>query len=215
MPITTKSLSKYIMDENHFKDFEYDFDYCIIHQENDTEYFGGILTGALAEFMTFKDNESLAYFLALLLQSKILVPIYICPPGKNDEKIIKLPDCENDSYLYMKNANIVPQIKAADNTRFFSAFLSIREIHGASANHMFLYIDFETVYKWIKKHHKQIDTIVFDPFAKYNYNWVINVDDFIKPIELFKKFIKNYKGKNIISDLHAASLQKHTRTKRK
>ena len=33
MPQTTQSLSAYIMDENHFKDFEYDFDYCIIHKK--------------------------------------------------------------------------------------------------------------------------------------------------------------------------------------
>ena len=68
MQKTTKSLSTYIMDENHFKDFEYEFDYCIIRKENDFDYLGGTLTSALAEFMTFKDNESLAYFLALLLQ---------------------------------------------------------------------------------------------------------------------------------------------------
>ncbi len=211
MQKTTKSLSTYIMDENHFKDFEYNFDYCIIHKENDTDYFNGTLTSALAEFMTFKDNESLAYFLAVLLQSKILLPIYICPPGKNDEYIIKLPDCENNSYLYMKNANVIPQIKTADNTKFLSAFLSIREIHAIAHNTMFLYIDFETVYKWIKKHRTEIDTIAFDPFAKYDYAWYINVDDFIKQIELFKKFVKNYKGKNIISDLHTISLQKHMR----
>lgn len=209
MQKTTKSLSTYIMDENHFKDFEYEFDYCIIHKENDFNYLCGTLTSALAEFITFKDNESLAYFLALLLQSKILLPIYICPPGKNDEYIIKLPDCENDSYLYMKNANVIPQIKTADNIGFFNAFLSVREIHTVAYNHMFLYIDFETVYKWIKKHRTEIDTIAFDPFAKYDYAWYINVDDFIKQIELFKKFIKNYKGKNIISDLHTISLQKH------
>lgn len=175
------------MDENHFKDFEYNFDYCIIHKENDTDYFNGTLTSALAEFMTFKDNESLAYFLALLLQSKILLPIYICPPGKNNEYIIKLPDCKNDSFLYMKNANVIPQIKTADNTKFLSAFLSIREIHAIAHNTMFLYTDFETVYKWIKKHRTEIDTIAFDPFAKYDYAWYINVDDFIKQIELFKK----------------------------
>ena len=198
------------MDENHFKDFEYEFDYCIIHKENNTDYFNGTLASALTEFMTFKDNESLAYFLALLLQSKILVPVYICLPGKNDEYIIKLPDCKNDSHLYMKNANVIPQIKTANNTRFFSTFLSIREIHNIAHNHMFLYIDFETVYKWIKKHHTEIDTIAFDPFAKYDYAWYINVDDFIKQIELFKKFVKSYKGKNIISDLHTISLQKHT-----
>ena len=110
------------MDENHFKDFEYDFDYCIIHKENDTDYFNGTLTSALAEFMTFKDNESLAYLLALLLKSKILIPIYICPPGKNNEYIIKLPDCKNNSCLYMKNANVVPQIKTTNNTRFLVLF---------------------------------------------------------------------------------------------
>ena len=211
MQKTTKALPAYMMNENHFKDFEYEFDYCIIHKENDFDYLDGALTSALAEFITFKDNESLAYFIALLLQSKILLSIYICPPGKNDESIIKIPDCKNDSCLYMKDSNIIPQIKTADNIRFFNAFLSIREIHAIAHNTMFLYTDFETVYKWIKKHRSEIDTIAFDPFAKYDYAWYINVDDFIKQIELFKKFIKNYKGKNIISDLHTISLQKHMR----
>lgn len=32
MTNTQKSLTEYILDENHFKDFEYEFDYCIIHQ---------------------------------------------------------------------------------------------------------------------------------------------------------------------------------------
>ncbi len=210
MQKTTKSLSTYIMDENHFKDFEYEFDYCIIRKEKDFDYLGGTLTSALAEFITFKDNESLAYFLALLLQSKIFVPIYTCPPSKNNEYIIKLPDCENDSYLYMKNANVIPQIKTTDNTKFFSTFLSIREIHNIAHNHMFLYIDFETVYKWITKHRTEIDTITFDPFAKYDYAWYINIDDFINQIELVKKFVKNYKGKNLVSDLHTIALQKHT-----
>ena len=54
MTNTQKSLTEYILDENHFKDFEYEFDYCIIHQENDTS-------------------------------------------------IMKLPDCKNDNFLYMKN----------------------------------------------------------------------------------------------------------------
>lgn len=60
-----------------------------------------------------------------------------------------------------------------------------------------------------KKLRTEIDTIAFDPFAKYDYAWYINVDDFIKQIELFKKIVKSYKGKNIISDLHKVSLQKH------
>ena len=140
-----KTLTEYVLDENHFKDFEYEFDYCIIHQENDTDYFNGTLASALAEYNVFKDNESLAYFIATLLRSKILIPIYICPPGKNDTSIMKLPDCKNDSFLYMKNVNIVPQIKLADKTRIFSGFLSIRETRSAATNHMFLYIDFESL----------------------------------------------------------------------
>jgi len=133
----------------------------------------------------------------------------MCPPGKNDEYIIKLSDCKNDSCLYMKNANVIPQIKTADNTKFFNVFLSTRETHAVAHNHMFLYIDFETIYKWIKKRRTQIDTIAFDPFSKYDYTLYINVDDFIKQIDLFKKFVKSYTGKNIISDLHTISLQKH------
>ena len=204
-----KTLTEYALDENHFKDFEYEFDYCIIHQENDTDYFNGTLASALAEYNVFKDNESLEYFLAVLSQSKILIPIYICPPGKNDTSIMKLPDCKNDSFLYMKNVNIVPQIKIADKTKIFSGFLSIREIHGATAKHMFLYIDFETVYKWIKKHDKEIDMIALDAFSKHGYSYFINCNDFINQIEQIKKLIKRYKGKNFLADVYDICLKKH------
>ena len=50
MTNTQKSLTEYVLDENHFKDFKYEFDYCIIHQENDTDYFNGTLASALAEY---------------------------------------------------------------------------------------------------------------------------------------------------------------------
>ena len=73
----------------------------------------------------------------------------------------------------------------------------------------FMYIDFETVYKWIRKHRAKIDAIVFDPFAKYDYAWYIGVGDFIKQIEVLKKVLKSYQGKNIISDLRTVSIQKH------
>ena len=180
-----------------------------IENSIEIDYFNGTLANALAEYNVFKDNESLAYFIATLLRSKIMIRIYIWPPGKNDTSIMKLPDCKNDSFLYMKNVNIVPQIKTADKTRIFSGFLSIREIHGATANHMFLYIDFETVYKWIKKHNKEIDMVVFDAFSKHDYSYFISCDDFIKQIDQIKRFAKSYTGKNLISDLHNACIHKH------
>ncbi|MBE6460559.1 MAG: hypothetical protein E7007_01465 [Alphaproteobacteria bacterium] len=207
-----KSLPMYVMDENHFKDFEYEFDYCIIHKEKHTDYLCGTLSSALSEFITFKDSESLMYFLSLLVHSEMLIPVgAIYPPGTNDKSIIKLPDCKNTDYLYMKNVNVVPKITTSDNNKFFSVFLSIREIHEIAKNDTFLYIDFETVYKWIKKHRKEIDIIVFDAFDKYNYTWYVDTDDFIKQIDIFKKFEKNYKGKNLISDLHQISFQKHVK----
>lgn len=209
MEKAVKSSPEYIMDENHFKDFEYEFDYCIIHDKNDIGYFSGTLTSALAEFMVFKDNESFMHFLAVLIQSKILIPVGICPPGQNTQNIIKIPDCKNDCFLYMKNANVVPIIKFGDKTRFFSAFGSIREIHSIAHNHMFLYIGFETAYKWIKKHRKEIDVIALDNFSKHEYSWYIETDDFIKQIDKFKKFAKNYSGKNLVADLYNISLQKH------
>ena len=208
MPHIKKSLPEYIMDENHFKDFEYEFDYCIIHQENDLNYFAGTLTNALSEFITFQDNESFAYFLAQLLQSKILIPVHIYPSGQNDKSIMKLPKCKNDSYLHMQKANIVPQIKIANKTRFFGMFLSIREIQSIAPHNTFIYIAFDTVYKWIKKHHPEIDTIVFDAFSKYEYSWCIDTDDFIKQIESFKKFAKKYNPRNLTSYLHRTSMQK-------
>ena len=74
---------------------------------------------------------------------------------------------------------------------------------------MFLYIDFETVYKWIKKHRKEIDIVVLDNFSKYNYSWYVETDDFIKQIDEFKKFAKNYSGKNLVAYLYNISLPKH------
>ena len=202
----------YVMDENHFKDFEYEFDYCIIHKEKHADYFDGTLSSALSEFITFKDSESLMYFLSVLVYSEMLIPVgAIYPPGTNDKSIIKLPDCKNTDYLYMKNVNVVPKITIGDGNKFFSVFLSIREIHEIASNNTFLYIDFETVYKWIKKHRKEVDVIVFDVFDKNNYVWAVDIGDFIKQIESFYKFEKNYKGKNLISDLHQMSFQKHVK----
>ncbi|MBQ6027343.1 MAG: hypothetical protein IJL21_02220 [Alphaproteobacteria bacterium] len=207
-----KSLPMYVMDENHFKDFEYEFDYCIIHKEKHADYFDGTLSSALSEFITFKDSESLMYFLSVLVYSEMLIPVgAIYPPGTNDKSIIKLPDCKNTDYLYMKNVNVVPKITIGDGNKFFSVFLSIREIHEIASNNTFLYIDFETVYKWIKKHRKEVDVIVFDVFDKNNYVWAVDIGDFIKQIESFYKFEKNYKGKNLISDLHQMSFQKHVK----
>ena len=74
---------------------------------------------------------------------------------------------------------------------------------------MFLYIGFETAYKWIKKHRKEIDVIALDNFSKHDYSWYIKTDDFIKQIDKFKKFAKNYSGKNLVADLYNISLQKH------
>ena len=210
MSKTAKSLPTYVIDESHFKDFEYEFDYRIIHPEKHIDYFGGTLSSALSEFITFKDSESLMYFLSVLVHSEMLIPVgAIYPPGTNDKSIIKLPDCKNTDYLYMKNVNVVPKITTSDNNKFFSVFLSIREIHEIAKNDTFLYIDFETMYKWIKKHRKEVDIIVFDVFDKNNYVWAVDIGDFIKQIELFYKFEKNYKGKNLISDLHQMSFQKH------
>lgn len=199
-----KSLSKYILDQNHFKDFEYEFDYHILRTENDTDYFGGNLTSALAEMMVFKDHESLAYFLAILSQSKILIPIDIYPPRKSSQRIVKRSECNF--------ADIVPDIKSADETTFFSIFTSIREIHTAAHNHIFLYTDFQTAYKWIKKHREQIDVIAFDAFSNHEYAWFVKIDAFIAEIDNYTKHAKNYTGKNILADLYNISLQKHKTT---
>lgn len=204
-----KSLPKYVLDENHFKDFEYDFDYCIIHKENDNDYFTGTTASALAEYNVFKDAESLTYFIALLIISKILISVSIYPKGLNKKRIMTLPDCKNDSYLYLKNTNLIPHIKIANKIRFFNVFLSIREIHDIPKNYSFLYIDFETVFKWIKKHRQDVDMIAFDIFSKYGYSYYVSCDDFIKQINEVKKLAKSYPGKNYIRDLYNICLKKH------
>lgn len=175
------SLSEYVLDENYFEDFEYNFDYSIIHQENDTDYFSGTLTSALAEVITLKNNETLSRFFTILSQSKILIPIDIS--DTKDKSIMKLLHCRNNNYLNLENVNIVPQIKIGNKTRFFSIFSSIRETHDISTT--FLYIDFKTVYKWIKKYHKDIDVITFDNFSEH-YAWFINCDVFIKELDQFE-----------------------------
>ena len=211
MTATKTSLPEYVLDEKCFKDFEYDFDYCIIHRENDTDYFNGTVASALGEYNVFQDDESLTYFIAMLVRSKVLISVDICPPGPEHKRILKLPDCKNDSYLQLKNANLVPQIKVVDEVRVFSAFLSVREINKVAANNTFLYIDFETVFKWIKKHSADIDMIAFDIFSKHNYSYYISCDDFIKQINQIKKLAKSYSGKNYVRDLYDLCLKKHIR----
>lgn len=177
MPNVKTSLPEYVLDENHFKDF----DYSVIHKENDTDYIGGNLTSSLAEFITFKNNKSLSRFLTILLQSKILIPVDIV--NTKDKNIIKLSHCRNNSYLNLENVNVAPQIKIGDKTRFFSIFSSVREIHDISTT--FLYIDFEIAYKWIKKYRKDIDVITFDNFSEH-FAWFINCDIFIKELDQFE-----------------------------
>ena len=121
MEKAVKSSPEYIMDENHFKDFEYEFDYCIIHDKNDIGYFSGTLTSALAEFMVFKDNESFMHFLAVLIQSKILIPVGICPPGQNTQTIIKIfvhSLCNRVSNIYI-NSFYTSFLRRIYNSNFF------------------------------------------------------------------------------------------------
>ena len=206
-----QSLPEYILDEKHFKDFEYDFNYCIIHRENDTDYFNGTTASALGEYNVFQDDESLTYFIAVLAQSKMLISVDICASESDEKSILKLPYCKNDSYLCLENVNLVPQTKVADKVKVFSAFLSIREINKVAENNTFLYIDFETVFKWIKKHRKDIDMVAFDIFSKYGYSYYIKCDDFIKQIDQIKKLAKSYTGKNLTADLFNICLKKHIR----
>ncbi|MCQ2599078.1 MAG: SseB family protein [Alphaproteobacteria bacterium] len=214
-----------------YKDFELDFACYIIHgirdtDNGDTDYIDGTLASALAEYSCFKDDESWNYFLAELMRSKVLVPVHMLPSfGKTNSMAIRHIDPED--LIDMKKYNIpkehidlVPITKKSINTNqeFLMLFLSIRQIGYISwkndikePSYTFLYIEFKHVYEWLKKHNKDLDSIIFDLFDKYKHTLDVNLIDFIKNMKTFEKFKSKYKGKYIdfIQDLRKASLNKH------
>ncbi len=230
MPRKTKSSPIWICESNQYKDFKLDFPYSIIHHVGDTDYLSGGLSSTLAEWCVFNDKESFAYFMAVLMQSKVLIPVHFLPSfGRpNTMGILHTKRGEMDAsgeYLDIGAVDLVPVVKQADDTgqRFFAVFTSIREISQSPIltienfaphpEYTYLYIEFSRVYEWIKKHRADIDYIAFDLLGQYFTPF--DTDKFIEIIDDFQRNAMAYTGKNLVHDLRIATLDKHLPKSRK
>ncbi len=214
-----------VLEYSKYKDFELDFNYSIIHGIGDADYIDGTLASALAEYTCFKDNESWNYFLAQLMQSKVLVPVHILPSFEkaNTMAILHINSDElvdvQENIVRNETLDLIPATTANSNKEeFLMIFLSIRELNGYynsdRKTDTLLYIEFKHVYNWLKKHKKYLDFIIFDLFDKYNYTLKMNSSEFIKTVKNFETIKKEYKGKDFIGDLRNVSLDKHISKKR-
>lgn len=230
MPQNNKSLPVWCCDQGRYHDVGLDFPYSIIHKIDDTDYLTGGAGGALAEWRVFDDKESLVYFFAVLMRSKVLVPVNFLPSrGRpNSMAIIHAKSGELDArieYADIGAVDLLPDVKDASeiHQRFLAVFTSVREISQSpvlplgksfgAVGCTYLYIEFSHVYEWIKKHHTDLDCITIDLWGRYftpfDANKFIEVADEVKRAEM------EYSGKNLIHDLRMASLNKHVPKSRK
>lgn len=229
MACKTKSLPTWVVDREQYRDFELDFQYRIIHRVRDTDYLTGGLSSALAEWRVFKDDESFVYFIAVLMQSKVLIPVHFLPSYGRPRAMTILHTKRGELDAREKYADIgaidmVPVTKRVDETgrEFLAIFTSIREIAKTplfpeaphplvmqQPQYIYLYIEFSRVYEWLKRHQTQVADIVFDLYGKHDKTAFMTVRGFIEIVDRFQAAAHEYKGKNLLHDLMMASLAKH------
>lgn len=220
MPQNNKSLPVWFCDQGRYHDVGLDFPYSIIHKIGDTDYLTSGAGGALAEWRVFDDKESLVYFFAVLMCSKVLVPVKFLPSrGRpNSMAIIHAKRGELDArieYADIGAVDLLPDVKDASeiHQRFLAVFTSVREISHSSDGTVYLYIEFSYVYDWLKKHCTDLDCIAIDLWGRYFTPFDVN--KFIEVADEVKRAEMGYSGKNLIHDLRMASLNKHVPKSRK
>lgn len=234
MPRKTKFSPVWVWENKRYHDVRLDFPYSIIHRVGDTGYLSGGLSSTLAEWCDFNDAESFIYFIAVLMQSKVLIPVHFLPSfGRpNGMGIMHAKRGEMDApyeYMDIGAVDLVPvTIEIEDmHQRFLAVFTSLREISQSpvlvlknspvpllpNPEYTYLYIEFRLVYEWIKKHRTDIDCIAFDLLGQYFTS--VDIDKFIEIVHDLHCAEMGYKGKNLIHDLRMASLNKHLPKSRK
>lgn len=225
----TKSSPVWVCESGRYQDFELDFLYSIIHRVGDTDYVTGGLSSVFFEWRVFKDVESFVYFIAVLMRSKVLIPIHILPSfgGPSDIDILTLKRGELDlreEYLAIDDVSLLPMTTKAEDTgrEFLAIFTSIREISQTplvperpdplvvqQPKFTYLYIEFSHLYEWLKRHRKHINDVVFDLFGKGNKPAGMPLDYLIENVDRVQAFADEYTGKDFLHDLMMASLAKH------
>lgn len=224
-----KSSPAWVCERERYQDFELDFPYSIIHRVRDTDYLTGGLSSALAEWRVFKDDESFVYFIAVLMQSKVLIPVhFLLSYGRPRAMTIlhtKRGELDaREKYANIGSVDMVPLTKRVDETgrEFLAIFTSIREIAKTplfpevphplamqQPQYTYLYIEFSRVYEWLKKHKSSVDDVIFDLLGKDYKQVGMSVEAFIETIDRFQTAAQEYTGKNLLHDLMIASLAKH------
>ena len=224
-----KSSPVWVCERERYQDFELDFPYYIIHRVRDTDYLTGGLSSALAEWRVFKDDESFVYFIAVLMRSKVLIPVHFLPSYGRPRAMTILHTKRGEldareEYEDIGAVDLVPKTPCVDETgrEFLAIFASIREISKTplfpeaphplvmqQPQYTYLYIEFSRVYEWLKRHQTQVADIVFDLYGKHDKTAFMTVHGFIEIVDRFQAAAHEYKGKNLLHDLMMASLAKH------
>lgn len=216
---------RWILEETKYKDISGDFEYVILHKVRDTEYLSGTLSSALAECGVFKDVESMTYFVALLLSSRVLVEVNLLSadifPELEQSKILQFTPgmLQAPTFLYtdFNDAMVIPEVRNIEAgvglcLSIFTALLELREISDLDKR-IFMYVDFRHVLDWLCQHASETQSVAFDCWS--NVPLVMPVNDLLEIVDRHQEFMKNYSGRDIISELRHISLAKHCKRKLK
>lgn len=216
---------KWILEEAKYKDISGGFEYTILHKAGDTEYLSGTLRSALAEWDAFKDVESMAYFVALLLSSRVLVEVNLLSaeifPELEQSKLLQFTpgmlQAPTFQYTDFNDAMAIPEVRDAGKDighclPVFTALRELREIPDLDKR-IFMYVDFRGVLDWLRQHASEIKSVAFDCIS--NTPLVMPLNDLLERVGKYQEFIKNYDGPNAISELRQISLAKHCKRKSK
>ena len=216
---------KWILEEAKYKDISGGFEYTILHKAGDTEYLSGTLHSALVEWEAFKDVESMAYFVALLLSSRVLVEVNLLSADIFSEleqsKLLQFTpgmlQAPTFQYTDFNDAMVIPEVRDAGKDighclPVFTALRELREIPDLDKR-IFMYVDFSGVLDWLRQHASGIKSVAFDCMS--NAPLVMPLNDLLERVGKYQEFIKNYDGPNAISELRQISLAKHCKRKAK
>jgi len=128
-----------------------------LHKTGNTEYLSGAFRSAFAEWTTFKDIESMASFIALLLSSRVLIEVDVLSaeifPELEQSKILQFApgmlDTSTFQYMAFNDAMAVPEVRDIEAgvgpcLSIFTALPELREIQDLDKR-IFIYVDFRRV----------------------------------------------------------------------
>lgn len=142
---------KWILEKTKYKDISGGFDYTVLHRAGDTEYLSGTLRSALVEWDAFKDVESMTYFMALLLSSRVFVEVNLLSaellPELEQSKILQfgpgMLDNQAAPYTDFSDAMVIPEVRDArkDIGHCLPVFTAVRELRKILESDKRWYVD--------------------------------------------------------------------------